>query len=1776
MFKPKKQWPAGQQYEVHFKKSLFAKQLPLAKDQSRFHTPKFSTEISSMRFYKDPTQTHIRNVISTFTFSHPVETQSFESRLSLSSLPDNSNNKNSAKHYGFNVTYSNNKRQAFVHSETVAIKKDESYLYLQLDKGVKTVFGASTSTEILNDKVIIPSTETFFRLNSAKTKIVHNKQKENQPEQILLIEFSDGVTPEALKIAINAVVLPIKRNANGYRSAWRNITEITPAVLARATLLPLRAIATDKTQPTLHSFRFNAPEGRQLYLEIKNNITSAGGFQLNNSTPQLLSAPNYPKEAKIAFEGALISSSSEKKISFVSRGIHALKIEIKQLLPREINHLVSQTHGDIKNPLFHNEWNFNEDNITRLYTKIQRLNVIHPSQAIYSSLDLEPYLKQANIQAGAFFITIYGWNPTTQQKVSAAQDQRLIIISDLGLLVKDNADQSHDLFVQSIQQGLPVADTTVEVLGKNGRAIITAVTDAEGHVSFPNLSDFHGSQSPVVYLVTKGHDHAFIPYQHPSRQINYSRFDVGGIQTRYQNRAGLDAYLFSDRGLYRPGDTVHLAAIVKQRDWHNLAALPVEIQIRDPRGTTVMRKKITLPASGFIDWPFKTEPLATIGTYSASLHLIKNRGEWSPTLGSLNFKVKEFQPDRLKISSKISGKKYLGWYQPNKLTSEVKLENLFGTPAQNRTVKASMQLVSADFSFKSLPDVTFTDPLLDPKKRRLKINTPLQTQTSDQQGRATFSLDLSAYESGSYRLEVNSEGFESGGGRSVQASSSVLVSPLTQLVGFKADGDLDFIHKNSTRSVQLIAINPDLKQIPLNSLRKNLLVRRYISTLVKQSDGTLKYQSRLKESQIKSEPFAIAKKGETLLLDSSEAGDYVIELVNERKQKLARIFYSVAGAGNLSRSLEKNAELQVKLDQKSYSAGQEIKIQISAPYAGAGLITIERDKVYAYKWFKTDTSSTVQSIQIPAQLEGNAYLNVAFIRSVDSKEIFTSPLSYSAIPFSIEREKREIQITLQSAEKIKPGEFLNINYATSKPAKIALFAIDEGILQVARYHTPNPLSHFLKKQALEVNTFQTVDLILPEYRLAMELAAAGGGSRSRKALGKNLNPFGRTTEKPIAFWSGILNASEQVKQHQFKIPEHFNGTLRVMAVAVSAEALGHTEQKVVVKGPFVITPNAPLMVTPGDKFEVTVGLANNLPASAENDTIQITLHASKHLSVIGAASQSLQIPANSEAKISFWLRAEQQLGSAQLKFSASQADNISNMSTTLSVRPATPYRNIITSGYHASGQAEIPITEHLLPNFSQQTATASHSPLLMVEGLSSYLKNFVHGCAEQRVSKVFPYLGLLKHPSYVVDQQQLKKDFTQLIITLRNRQTNSGAFRFWAGQSVTQGIDFPSVYISHFLTDAKELGYPVPQDLLSKSLDYLRTIARNSSNSIESARLRAYAIYLLSRNQILASNHLIDLYSELEKNHSKKWQDDITSTYMAASFQLLKNRPLQQKMLDGYDLGSEKKHLSSDFDSQLSQDAQYLYLLAKHFPDQFEQRVDAKALMTLIKPLNNGQYNTLSAAYSMLALGAYTRHFKNAANDETIKITAITAGKLHPLDTQTSPFAKAELPLNSDKVKINAGKNLFYLLKQSGYADNKNTKQISNGIEIQRDYYNQAGERINAATIGSEVEVRIRIRALNKNKIDNVAIIDLLPAGFEVVNNSFKKLGAHQHWNQHQQIHEDRLVIYDRINRELNEYRYHVKITTKGEFSVPSIDARSMYQRHLYARSAPAHFTVTD
>lgn len=1760
VFEPAEDWPTNRTYRVRLARELFAPGVKLAQTETEFTTPPFSASVTAAEFYQHPVKPEDRRVVASLRFSHPVSRIDLEEHLHVSTL-------GAEQPLTYQIKYGPHDRTAHVHSEIIPIGEQENFVTVATAADLKPANGDGSFGTPLSVQVRIPDRANYFRVRDIETSLVNDA--DDNPVQTTVVRFTDQVNTTDFAASVRAWVLPEHRTVGTETTRhyhWRSPREVTPAVLAASEPLDLTLNPTQRDTAAMQSVTFDAPEGRYIYFRIADGLTSTGGFVMASAHADIVSAPAYPKEAAIALEGALLPLTGDRRLTLSARGVTAIKVEIQQLLPGALNHLASQTRGDIRDPSFES-WTFDADNISSLTTRIVDVSPGHPRERVFAVLDLNPFLDKG----GLFLVRVQGWDRKRERTVGT-RDRRLALITDLSLLVKTNLDHSQQVFVHSVATGEPVAGVQVKLLGKNGLAVLSATTDARGHARLESAHDFERGQKPVVFVAHHQDDTTFMPYQRSGRRLTWSGFDTGGVHTTEDEGDRLRAALYTDRGLYRPGETVRLFGIVRRGDFGTVPGTPVELRVDDARGHTVLRTAATVPVDGLLTWRFDTRLESPTGQYQADVSLIDAGGRHQ-ALGGTSFSVEDYQPDRLRIRAAVEGSTARGWLQPGEHSARVSLENLFGTPAQGRRVRGRLILQPVSPQFADHPDFVFTDPFRDPEVAPRSVTIELAEVATSGDGVARLPFDLRQYDNGIYRLRVTAEGFESGGGRSVQAVAGTLMSPAEVLVGHKPDGDLGFITQGTERSVRFLAVGRDTAPIALDDLVAVLSERRYVSALVERRNGTFAYQSVPKENEVERQPFALPAAGRDWSLPTARPGRYALEIVTGDGMKLSRVEFTVAGATNLTGNLERDAELDLKLDRREYRPGDEISMEIVAPYAGAGLITIERERVHAFKWFRSDTNTTLQSIRLPDDMEGNAYVNVAFIRDIDSPEIFVSPLSYAVAPLVIDRTARRLDIDLSAPALLRPGDELVLGYTAPTPSRLVLFAVDEGILRVAKYETPDPLEIFLRKKALQVVTHQMADLILPDYNVIRHSAAPGGGEAAR-LLGANLNPFRRRSEPPVAFWTDVVDAGPEPREVRFEIPDYFNGELRVMAVGVAEGQLGAHETAVTVRSPLVLTPTLPVAVAPNDAFDVSVGVANNLDDSGPRAEVTLTVSPSEQIAVEGDTSQALVVAEGSEDRATFRVRAGATPGAAQLRLTARLGETVVHRRVGLSVRPAVAFETTVQSGFAADGSVQLALPRRLHEAFARRRLSASASPLVLADGMLAYLDTFPHGCTEQIISKAFPQLGLLQTPSFPLDRAAFGPLFGRTLTLLRSRQDATGGIRFWPGSA--EAAPFPSVYVTHFMTDARALGMAVPDDMLKSALDYLRRIAGTtgdprSGTSLTDTRTRTYAIYVLTRNGAVTTNSLSALQETLDHDHGDTWRTDLASAYLAASHALLHNDILAERLIAGYQLGTSAQP-DTDFGTRLGHDAQYVYLLARHFPELLTE-LDGDALHELVTPVFENRFNTLSAAYAILALGEVHRALARQNALAPPDILARSPDGSVDVEVTGSEFAQAVLPVAVDSVDLTSETDagVYFTVSQSGFDAEVPTTPLAQGIELDRVYLDSQGERVEQVGLGDELTVRLRARSQN-GRITNVALTDLLPGGFEIVTDSVRRQSGFS--LDYRDVREDRLVVYGSFGEKATEIRYRVKATSPGNFTVPAASASAMYRRDIRAHTASSRLIV--
>jgi uncharacterized protein YfaS (alpha-2-macroglobulin family) len=760
-----------------------------------------------------------------------------------------------------------------------------------------------------------------------------------------------------------------------------------------------------------------------------------------------------------------------------------------------------------------------------------------------------------------------------------------------------------------------------------------------------------------------------------------------------------------------------------------------------------------------------------------------------------------------------------------------------------------------------------------------------------------------------------------------------------------------------------------------------------------------------------------------------------------------------------------------------------------------------------------------------------------------------------------------------------------------------LIAVDEGILQVARYHTPDPLSFFFRKRALEVNTRQILDLILPELHLLSQASAPGGDEEGMRAHA--LNPFKRKGQKPMAFWSGIINSDGTPGSLQWEIPDYFNGTLRVFALAATDQAVGIAETKVISQGYFVIQPQAPYFSAPGDEFEVTALVANNLPTSAgPGAPVRVELTTSKELQILGDHVRAVAIATGADAVVRFRVKTNDRPGVATLAVVASSNGKSASYTLDMSVRPASPFITTFASGYvkkslFTSVKADLPVTRALYPELRDVEVAASAVPLGLSVGMIRYLVSFPYGCTEQIVSEAFPAVVLGLRPELGITREAAARSLSRALAVLQGRQNADGAFGLWsAGPEVD---DFVTAYATNFLMEMRDHGLDVPPALLARALNSLRAIVgsakanpnsdsdANAGTKMRQLRARTYVLYLLARSGVVVTDQLDTVREALDRNFLKTWHEDSAALYLAATYQLLK---MDRQAAELLSYAPAAHPVTPNYDDDAYYDdlvyrSTYIYLLARNFPERM-RKIGGDQILVLADSITRGEPNTLSASEAIIALDAYANAAGTLAQSRVSFSEILKDKSSRALPAAGNLFAHAIVSPDAKSVHIEGDTPfaLFYQLTEAGFDLQPPARETRNKIEIFREYRNEKHEPINSISLDSKVDVYVSVRAIDQ-PVSNVAITDMIPGGFEV-DISPEGLGSRNSllhdaatWRpDYIDVREDRVIFHGAIGPDARTFVYRLKPASPGRFAVPPLYAEGMYDRSVQARSLGGFITI--
>ena len=761
-------------------------------------------------------------------------------------------------------------------------------------------------------------------------------------------------------------------------------------------------------------------------------------------------------------------------------------------------------------------------------------------------------------------------------------------------------------------------------------------------------------------------------------------------------------------------------------------------------------------------------------------------------------------------------------------------------------------------------------------------------------------------------------------------------------------------------------------------------------------------------------------------------------------------------------------------------------------------------------------------------------------------------------------------------------------------SRVAVLAVDEGILQVARYRNPDPLGFFFQKRMLEVETRQILDLILPDFQRFLALAAPGGDADG--GFARQLNPFNRKRKPPVAFWSGVLDVGREGRDVRYTVPDYFNGRLRIVAIGASPRRMGVREAAVEVKGDFILTPNVPATAAPGDEFLVSVGVFNN--TTGAKGPIRVELKPSAGLSIVGSGAVDLEIPDKREGVGEFRIRANPVLGSASLTFVASRGASRAQNEESVSVRPAVAYRTQLTLGVVKGASAVVPLTRDMYTERRTVEAAISALPLVWGQGLTAYLENYDYSCTEQLVSKGVAGLVLTARPEFGTIRSGDAQPLEAAVSMLRSRQNDQGGFGLWSSSPTT--AEFPSVYAAHVLVEAKDRGQRIPTEVLTAVNAWLMRFAATPASSLADGRLRAYAVYILVRQGIKPDAAISNVEQELTRRYPQTWPTDLAAAYLASTYRLMQRTNDADRIIALVPWSATKRDLGEEtYYDPVVHDAQLLYLLARHFPKRLGQTPPV-ALETMSAAVSGKRLTSLSAAYTLLALDAFA-----TATAGTVKLSITETGKdggVRPLALPAGPMPKVRIPQTAARLEFakDGPVPAYYVVNESGFDRNPPSTELNKGIEIIHEFLNTDGNPLTRATVGQEFFVRIRIRATDRDRVPQVAVVDLLPGGTEPVTElplpadtsaagvdpalmrrqaavATLAVGVPERSDwipNHVDVREDRVVMYGEVTRDVRTFTYRVRATNAGTFQAPPAFGEGMYNRTVTGLSLAGKLEV--
>ncbi|WP_431167265.1 alpha-2-macroglobulin family protein [Tenacibaculum halocynthiae] len=1347
----------------------------------------------------------------------------------------------------------------------------------------------------------------------------------------------------------------------------------------------------------------------------------------------------------------------------------------------------------------------------------------------------------------------YRWsdrkNPCTESYFYNKNISTNILATNLGVIVKKGNNNTTFIAVTDLLTTNPVEGAKVMLYNLQQQPVIETTTDKEGIVKIEGITN------AFFAVVTKNNNTTYIKLN-DGNSLSMSKFDVSGVKLQ----KGIKGYIYGERGVWRPGDQLFLTFVLNDNANPIPEKHPIKFELINPQGKITERKILFKTPKNVYAYSPKTNSDAITGNW-------KLRVSVGGAVFNKNLKIETIKPNRLKI--KLNTK--ADFIKANtSIDGDVEVKWLHGAIARNLKLDINGKFTQTVTAFPKYSNYKFDDITRRFGTEEFKVLKGVLNN----EGKTTFSVKprLANKAPGMLKASFITKVYENGGDFSTDVFSKK-VSPYTSYVGLlnaEEQQSRNYLFTDEKYTFNVASVN-DLGV----GIRNNLEVKVYKLSWrwwwstsdngLSNYDGT-RYHQPYKTLQVKTN--AAGKGSFDLKVDEGDWGRYLIKV---RDKKSKHVTSSIAyfdwpsWYGKKKGSQDKtNATMLVfTTDKESYQVNETATVKFPSSEGGRALITIENGvEVLDNFWVETKAKQTEFSFPVLANYTPNVFVNISLLQK-HSQTVNDLPIRmYGSIPMLVNDPATKLEPEISIADELRPESVATIKVKEKKGKAMTytIALVDDGLLDLTRFKTPNPWSTFYARQSLGVKTWDIFDDVVGAYGGKVnQILSIGGDEAEAGSKNKKANRF-----KPMVVYLGPFHLEKgDTKEHVVKIPKYV-GSVRAMVVAtdIKKEAYGSDEKTSFVRKPVMILASLPRKITPKETVTLPVTVFAMKPSVKK---VKVTVKPNESYTIIGDKTQTVTFNQPDEKMAYFTLKVNDFKGIGKVNIEASSGNEKASYEVEIDVLNPNPVTTEVKDLILKSNeQSEINFTTFGSQGTNAVGIELSTLPPMNFTKRMGYLIQYPHGCVEQTTSSAFPQLFLSEIFELPVEKKQsIERNIKATIQRLSNFQLSNGGLSYWQGSG--NANSWGTSYAGHFMIEAAKKGYVLPIGFRSKWIEYQKQESRNWRNNsryYNNALTQAYRLYTLS----LANSPDLASMNRLRETNSISNEAKMR---LAAAYALIGKKSIAKSILDTLTSQNYSKRYYHNYGSETRNKAMALetYTLLN------EETKAIKLAKEIAETLSSESWmSTQTTSYSLLAISQYALQ-----NGDSSGINASYSfnNNVEKINTSKALFIKDLVGLQKDnKLKVsNKNKGVLYVrVFNKGILPVGEEKVVQKNLEATVVYKSKEGVKVepNSLSQGTNFVAEVSVRNSTNEKVENVALTQFIPSGWEIINTRFTDFGNNTNSSKvdYTDIRDASISNYFTLNKfETKTFRVLLNASYLGEYYLPGIQVEAMYDNDYIARN---------